>query len=50
MNLPENRVTEWSTSNVKEGNDRKLKRIAIDLILTKYYDVKFDVILTVHRR
>jgi len=40
VNLPENRVTEWSTSNLKKGSDRKLKRIAIDVIITKYYDIK----------
>jgi hypothetical protein len=38
VNLPENRMTEWSTSNLKEGSDSKLKRI--DLILTKCYVVK----------
>jgi len=40
VNLPENRVTVWSTSNVKERSDKKLKRIVIDVILTKYYDAK----------
>lgn len=36
-------MTEWSTSNVKEGRDKKLKRTAIDVILTKYYDDGFGV-------
>jgi hypothetical protein len=40
VNIPENRVTEWNVSNVRKESERKLKRIAIDVLITKYYDVK----------